>query len=155
MPWISVTGQVTSDPSDPNYMHSAEYYQAIAPAYQAAAMESRAALLDDLARGVTPIDAISDAQARSNPDLTIPASVTTAKNAYAAAHEGQETRAQTAIREATGVDVRDGSTKDNIDPHVPTTVAQPFMPVETALPTDAKPNLWIPAAAVAAWWFLL
>lgn len=86
------------------------------------------------------------------PSLALAAAVA-AMDPGSAAHAGQETHAQTEIRKATGVDIREPVVKPPPAPDVTPTTST--TPPTTTLPTDHKANFVIPAAAVAAAWFLL
>jgi len=89
--------------------------------------------------------------------ITAPAPVDSAPvdHPNAAAHDGQETHSQTVIRQITGVDQREPPIKP--PPTAPDDISNlmPGPTLQSQLPSDQKPNLLIPAAAIAAWWLLL
>jgi hypothetical protein len=87
------------------------------------------------------------------------AAVVASQHPNAVAHDGQETPAQTAIRQATGVDSREPPIKPLpapdvvIEPVISHLVPGPVETVQQAI--TPKPSLALPAAAIAAAWFLL
>lgn len=141
-----------ANPGDPVPGQPGSFYNLYGGIYQVGLAAQTEAWQANAASGVSQSFATAeDAQAAwiaptpaAAPALTIP------DHPNAAAHEGQETHAQTLIREATGIDMREPLVKPPIAPDV----VSNLMPGPT-LPPDHKPNLAIPAAAIAAAWLLL
>lgn len=136
---------------DPVPGQPGNFYNAFGGIYQVGLPAETAAWQANQTSGVSQSFATAeDAAAAWLAPAPAPAPAPIIDHPNAAAHEGQETQAQTLVRQITGIDSREPIVKPLIAPDV----VLDNLPAP-ALPADHKPNLAIPAAAIAAVWLLL